>query len=249
MLEVCERASGARMHTAMYRPFSVDTTVLSRSLFQDIIQFLTRCSRSLAGAFLGLLQNRSFKTRLSYIGQVSSVRATVYGISGILARSSGFLCDLRLQDTAAYRLYRSFSLRTFLGRRGDNYDRFLIRIKETAEGFRLLSQVIQTLSTGSMRSGFLGTLGGGFMPLTLAYCARTNCLRAAALGGLRVIFFRSVATTTALFRVSSTPISQQPAPHIQGSSFRFIDMEPWAQRGKFASMEAVIAHFKLASSG
>lgn len=188
MLEVCERVSGARMHTALYRPFTFDTTVLARGLFQDIIQFLTRCSRSLAGAFLGLLQNRSFKTRLSYIGQVSSVRAITYGISGILARSSGFFCDLRLQDAGAYRLYRSLSLRTFLGRRGDNYDRFLIRVKETAEGFRLLSQVTQILFAGTTQSSPAGLTHSGLMPLTLLAVFRPTHPRVTILGGLRVGF-------------------------------------------------------------
>jgi len=145
-MEVCERASGARMHTALYKPFGFDTTVLTVVFIQDIIQFLSRCSRSLAGAFLGLLNNRSLKSRLSFIGQVSAPRTLSYGLSGLMARGCGEFNDLRLQTQKGYGLYRLLSFRVFIGRRGDNFDRFLIRIKETAECFRLLTQLLSKIT-------------------------------------------------------------------------------------------------------
>jgi len=146
LMEVCERASGARMHTALYRPFSFDATALSRPLLQDICSFLTRCSRSLAGAFLGLLNNRAFKTRLSLIGQSNDTQARAYGVTGLMARSGGRVYDLRMLARGGYGLYRNLSLRSFLGRRGDNLDRFLLRVKEVAESFRVLSQILQMLT-------------------------------------------------------------------------------------------------------
>ena len=158
-MEVCERASGARMHTAMYRPFGFDQAALSVGLLRDIAQFLTRCSRSLAGAFLGLLANRSFKSRLSFVGQLNLARLASYGITGLTARSGGLVNDLRLQARVGYGLYRMLAFRVFLGRRGDNFDRFLIRVKEAAEGFRILSQLVHTLipgmfgQRGGLRSG------------------------------------------------------------------------------------------------
>jgi NADH-quinone oxidoreductase subunit D len=155
-MEVLERASGARMHTALYRPFAIEGSAITAALLRDITQFLTRCSRSLAGAFLGLLNNRSFKSRLALVGQVSLQRSVAYGLSGILARSAGLLCDLRVQSPAPYGLYRSIALRTFLGRRGDNFDRFLIRVKEVAEGFRTLAQLLQRLGGRGQQLSALG---------------------------------------------------------------------------------------------
>lgn len=160
-MELCERASGARMHTALYRPYTFDSTVFSRSFVQDLCHFLTRCSRSLAGAFLGLLNNRILKTRLSLLGQTSESQTTAYGVTGIIARSGGRVHDLRLLAQGGYGLYRTVALRSFLGRRGDNLDRFLLRIKEVAEGFRLLSQLVQLL-TPKLQGGGQGvsfTLG------------------------------------------------------------------------------------------
>lgn len=146
MMELFERVSGARMHTALYRPFTVDLSPLTGGFFKDLAHFLTRCGRSLSGAFLGLLHNRVIKTRLAMLGQISQAKAAAHGISGVVARSTGLCLDLRLSPSLGYGAYRGLSFRTFLGRRGDNLDRFLLRIKETVESFRIISQVAQALS-------------------------------------------------------------------------------------------------------
>jgi NADH:ubiquinone oxidoreductase subunit D len=73
----------------MYRPFSFDTTAISTALFRDITAFITRCSRTLAGSFMGLLYNRALKTRLSMVGQISVSRIKSYGVTGLIARSGG----------------------------------------------------------------------------------------------------------------------------------------------------------------
>lgn len=105
-MELCEQASGARMHTALYRPGYFDFSVFSHVFLREVGHFLTRCARSLAGAFLGLLNNRSLKSRLSYVGQVSLAKARAYGVTGIIGRSAGSLHDLRLGGGAGYALYR-----------------------------------------------------------------------------------------------------------------------------------------------
>lgn len=89
LMEICERASGARMHTALYRPFGFDVTAISTALFRDMTAFITRCSRSLSGAFMGLLYNRALKTRLAMVGQISTMRIRSYGVTGLIARSGG----------------------------------------------------------------------------------------------------------------------------------------------------------------
>lgn len=144
-MELYERVSGARMHTALYRPFTVDLTPLTGGFWRDLAHFLTRCGRSLSGAFLGLLHNRVIKTRLAMLGQISKTKALAHGISGVIGRSTGLCTDLRLASTLGYGAYKGLTFRTFLGRRGDNLDRFLLRIKEMVESFRILSQVIQML--------------------------------------------------------------------------------------------------------
>ena len=89
IMEVFEQASGARMHTALYKPFEVDFSYINSGLFLEIAAFLTKASRAVAGAFLGLLSNRSLRTRLSFVGQISQSKVLGYGITGLIARSSG----------------------------------------------------------------------------------------------------------------------------------------------------------------
>lgn len=159
LMELCEQASGARMHTALYRPFAFDFTVVSGVFIRELGHFLSRCGRSLAGAFLGLLNNRSLKSRLSFVGQISLAKAEAYGITGLTARSCGSLYDLRLQGRVGYTIYRGLAFRVFLGRRGDNFDRFLLRVKEVAECFRLLSQCVQALQPAPA-AGLRGRISG-----------------------------------------------------------------------------------------
>ena len=169
-MELFERVSGARMHTALYRPFTVDLSPLTGGFFRDLAHFLTRCGRSLSGAFLGLLHNRIIKTRLAMLGQISKNKALAHGISGVVARSSGLCVDVRLTAAAGYGAYRGLTFRTFLGRRGDNLDRFLLRIKEMVESFRILSQVTQMLTPLTVRGGSataMGTKRPGLEPLNL----------------------------------------------------------------------------------
>jgi len=144
-MELFEQASGARMHTALYRPGNAGAFTLTSSFLLDLARFLTKASRAIAGAFLGLLNNRGFKSRLSLVGQLSKQRALNYGITGIIARSAGLANDLRLTAGPSYGIYKNLSLRCFLGFRGDNLDRFLIRVKESAESFKVLAQLLATL--------------------------------------------------------------------------------------------------------
>ncbi len=145
IMEFFERVSGARMHTALYKPNSFDLTTINDIFFLDLSKFLLKCSRTINGAFLGLLNNRILKSRLSNIGSIQISKINNYGITGIISRSSGIKDDLRLKKINNYGSYWYLSFRTFLGKKGDNYDRFLIRIKEILESFRLISQVINTI--------------------------------------------------------------------------------------------------------
>lgn len=243
-MELCEQASGARMHTALYRPFGFDTTVFTGVFVRELCQFLTRCGRSLAGAFLGLLNNRSFKSRLSYIGQVSLSKVHSYGITGLIARSCGGLYDLRLQSAPGYSLYRELSLRVFLGRRGDNLDRFLIRVKEVSESFRLLSQIIQSIQPAAQTSLAKA------VPLAIT------------LTRLKVRFYLSVRSASrADVRTSAylqAPLHIAAKKHALESPAALVStawaplslaLEPRLAQGKFNSMESLISHFRAASEG
>jgi NADH-quinone oxidoreductase subunit D len=235
-MELCEQASGARMHTALYRPHSFDFSILSPIFIREVGHFLTRCARSLAGAFLGLLNNRSLKSRLAYVGQVSAAKAVAYGVTGLVARSSGVVYDLRLQGRANYGLYRSYALRVFIGRRGDNLDRFLLRVKEVAEGFRLLSQVVAAFQpTVAAEVGSLGVTSLGFR-VRGRVGTQPRGFRVAEIGSYGRMHLRQPLGAAMHY------------PQVTGPGILGLGVTPPAL-SKFTSMESLIAHFRLASEG
>ncbi len=242
-MELCEQASGARMHTALYRPFFFDFSVFSGSFINELAQFLTRCARSLSGAFLGLLNNRSMKSRLAGVGQVSKTKVQAYGLSGIIARSAGVFLDQRYFNISGGIFVSS---RTFIGKRGDNLDRFLIRIKETAESFGVLSQTIQLLRF-KPRNNLLNNR------LSLTKRLKTQIMFRQRLGhqsGLVCIFsFFFLSYCTLVLSFQKIKRKRIPTNPIHGLDTNFIQAAVSPSRGKFSSMESLITHFRLTSEG
>lgn len=159
LMEFFERASGARMHTAFYKPFTLDLTPINNVFLRDIARFLSRSARALSGSFLGLLNNRSLKTRFATVGQLSSSKLKAYGITGLIARSAGTVSDLRFEKQHGYGVYQALTFRSFIGKRGDNWDRFLLRIKETVEAFRIISQTLNLLTNKPLIQEFVNAKG------------------------------------------------------------------------------------------
>lgn len=234
------------MHTAMYRPFFFDFSVFSASFVNELAQFLTRCSRSLSGAFLGLLNNRALKSRLSGVGQVSRAKIQAYGLSGIIARSSGLFADQRYNSTDSNHVH-ALTSRTFLGKRGDNLDRFLLRVKETAESFRVLSQTLQALRP-SHQTSIETSQGFPKQQFTLAGTAELFMGFGCLLGVLGFIsaFFWSRFAPLGAGSWAAYPVSGGVGS-TSGVSFLQATLQP--SRGKFSSMESLISHFRLTSEG
>lgn len=67
-------------------------------------------------------------------------------MSGVLARSAGLLRDLRLSYFETYANYYYLNIRSFIGRNGDCYDRYLIRMREMVESLNIISQVVNNLT-------------------------------------------------------------------------------------------------------
>lgn len=152
IMEVFERSSGARMHTALYRVGGVGSDFLIGNFTGDILVLLSRGARAICGAFVGLITNRSLKSRLSAVGSFSLAKVTNYGITGVIARASGLPVDSRLGlGGDSYSIYPSLPTRSFLGKRGDSYDRFMVRAREMLESYKLVSILIPMLGDSTSR--------------------------------------------------------------------------------------------------
>jgi NADH:ubiquinone oxidoreductase subunit D len=255
-MSLLEQASGARMHTSLYRPFGLDLSGISALFFRELALFLTRAVRSLGGAFCGLLTNRTLRVRLSLVGQLSQTRVAAYGLTGLIARSAGVFVDGRVQPDLSYALYPTLCLRSYLGRRGDNFDRFLLRIKETVESFALLTQVLTRLQPFCTPR-----LGGVALSLmSSGWCSRArNEQWGVSVLGLGFFFCASLGSRATQTRLC---VSVRGRTFLGGGVVRgsqgqvgFGSAEvltaPLAvcSAARFRSMEALIAHFRAVSEG
>ncbi|MDH3579596.1 MAG: NADH-quinone oxidoreductase subunit D [Hyphomicrobiales bacterium] len=137
-----ERASGSRLHAAYFRPGGVHQD-LPDELVEDIDAF---CDPFLAvlDDIEGLLtDNRIFKQRNVDIAVVSLDDALAWGFSGVMVRGSGGAWDLR--KSQPYECYDELEFDIPVGKNGDCYDRYLIRMEEMRQSVRLMRQCCELL--------------------------------------------------------------------------------------------------------
>lgn len=142
IMEFYERVSGARMHAAFYRPNDVNIYSISSTLLEDIVDFCNSCLITLNEMHNILTYNKIWKHRLVNIGSFSYKTCLEYGLTGVMARSTGIKRDLRFDDAEAYGNYYYTHFRTYTGQCGDSYDRFLIRMNEMSESLNIVSQLV-----------------------------------------------------------------------------------------------------------
>jgi len=144
LMGFCERASGARLHAAYYRPGGVHQDV-PQQLVDDIGHFCDPFPKVLDD-FEGLItDNRIFKQRNVDIGVVRLEDAWVRGFSGVMVRGSGAAWDLRRAQP--YECYSELDFDIPVGKNGDCYDRYLCRMEEMRQSIRIMRQCVEKLSS------------------------------------------------------------------------------------------------------
>jgi NADH-quinone oxidoreductase subunit D len=137
-----ERASGARLHAAYFRPGGVHQD-LTDALIDDIEIWAGEFPRMLDDIDGLLTENRIFKQRNVDIGVVSEKDVQDWGFSGVMVRGSGLAWDLRRAQP--YECYNEFDFQIPVGTAGDCYDRYLCRMAEMRESTRIILQAIEKL--------------------------------------------------------------------------------------------------------
>ena len=137
-----ERASGARMHANYFRVGGVHQDLPSK-LLDDIWAFcdpfLQVCD-DLEGL---LTENRIFKQRNVGIAEVNLSDAWGWGFSGVMVRGSGAAWDLR--KAQPYECYSELDFDIPIGKNGDCYDRYLVRMEEMRQSVRIMKQCVEKL--------------------------------------------------------------------------------------------------------
>ena len=167
LLDCYEAVSGARMHAAYYRPGGVYRDLpeempkhkaskvrnaqaikeLNRDREGSLLDFI----EAFASRFPGyvdeyetlLTDNRIWKQRLVGIGVVGPDRAKALGFTGPMLRGSGVAWDLRKMQP--YEVYDLLDFDIPVGRNGDCYDRYLVRVEEMRQSNRIVKQCIEWL--------------------------------------------------------------------------------------------------------
>ncbi len=148
LMEFYERASGARMHAAYVRPGGVAQDI-PEGMSADIYTFCRQFASRIDEMEEMLTQNRIWKQRVVDIGIVTADEAQSWGFSGPLLRGSGIPWDLR--KSQPYEVYDQFDFDVPVGRRGDCYDRYLIRVEEMRQSIRIIMQALDTMPTGLVK--------------------------------------------------------------------------------------------------
>ncbi len=148
LMEYCERVSGARLHMAYFRPGGVGAD-MPAGLAEDIAAWADAFPAMIDDLESLLTENRIFKQRTVDIGVVSVEEAYDWGFTGPNLRASGVAWDLR--KAQPYDVYDRMDFDIPIGKAGDCYDRYLIRMYEMRESLKIIKQCLDQMPAGPVK--------------------------------------------------------------------------------------------------
>ena len=149
LMEFYERVSGSRMHSNYFRPGGVAQD-LPDGLLDDLSVFIDQHPKYIADVETLLNDNRIWKQRLVGVGVVSQRDAMDWGFSGPMLRGSGIAWDLR--KSQPYDAYEKMEFDIPIGKNGDCYDRYLVRVEEMRQSLRIMKQAIAQMPSGPIKT-------------------------------------------------------------------------------------------------
>ncbi len=148
LMEFYEAVSGQRMHANYYRFGGVNRD-LPDGLEQRIAAWIDQFGPRLDDVDDLLTENRIFKQRTVDIGVVSAEEAMAWGFSGPCLRASGVPWDLR--KAQPYEVYDRMEFDIPVGKNGDCWDRYLVRMLEIRESLKIMRQCLEQMPEGPVR--------------------------------------------------------------------------------------------------
>ena len=149
MMGFYDKVSGARLHAAYFRPGGVHRD-LPAGLVDEIAAFCEAFPKFIDDTESLLTENRIFKQRTVDIGVISQEDALDWGLSGPMLRGSGLPWDLR--KAQPYDVYGRMDFDIPVGKNGDCYDRYLVRIEEMRQSLRIVGQCLDELPGGPIKT-------------------------------------------------------------------------------------------------
>ena len=145
LMEFYEKVSGARLHSAYFRPGGVYRD-LPNGLLKEIKNWAIKFPTFVKDLENLLSENRIFKQRTVDIGIVSPEDAIDFGFTGPMLRASGVQWDLRKDQS--YEVYNKLDFEIPVGKKGDCYDRYFVRVEEMKESLKIIHQCIDVMPKG-----------------------------------------------------------------------------------------------------
>lgn len=140
-----EQVCGARLHAAYIRPGGVHKDV-KEDLLTQIAHFVSTFPKVIDDIETVLTENRIFKQRTIDIGVISDKEAIAWSLSGPMLRASGVPWDLR--KSQPYEVYHLLDFSVPIGKNGDCYDRYLVRVEEMRQSLKIIEQCLNQLPVG-----------------------------------------------------------------------------------------------------
>ena len=149
LMEFCEGVSGARLHMNYYRVGGVAFD-MPDSMGPDINDWAENFTVFIDDLETLLTENRIFKQRTVDIGVINAEQCYDWGFSGPNIRASGVPWDLR--KAQPYDAYAEMNFDIPVGKHGDCYDRYLVRMLEMRESLKIIRQCLEKMPDGPCKS-------------------------------------------------------------------------------------------------
>lgn len=143
--ELLEELTGARMTHSYVRVGGVAAD-LTPEFGPKLRSTLKRVQEAINDSEKLLLKNRIFRDRMDGVAVISQADAIAWGWTGPCLRSTGVACDVRKDNP--YLVYDRFDFDVAVGSRGDNFDRFAVRMEEIQQSMRILEQALDQIAPG-----------------------------------------------------------------------------------------------------
>lgn len=149
LLDIFELVSGQRMMSTYFRPGGLWRDLPEE--FPDAVQYVLDTFPARIDDYESLLtRNPVFVDRTQGVGFMSAEEAMAWGLSGPTLRASGVNYDIRKAEP--YSSYERFEFDVPVGKHGDVYDRYLVRMEEMRQSLRIIEQGMNMLEPGPFRS-------------------------------------------------------------------------------------------------
>ncbi|MBF0415271.1 MAG: NADH-quinone oxidoreductase subunit D [Magnetococcales bacterium] len=148
ILDMYEAVCGSRMHAAYFRPGGVAKD-LPDGLEEKIQAFAEDFPAKIDEYETLLTNNRIWKQRLVDVGVVTAEQALDWGFVGPMLRGSGIAYDLRKAEP--YDAYAKVDFDIPVGKNGDSYDRYLVRVEEMRQSTRIILQCLEKMPKGDVK--------------------------------------------------------------------------------------------------